>query len=184
MIPSFEMKKNGQTEFEADFGAFINMGAFSQITTPYLVLGECKSFNRFETKDFERARKTAELYPGAVLCFCTFNDSLEASEIKGLKKIVKAGRQILDAGMSVNPVLILTARELFGQFHFGEFSDLYGTDSQLARGMYMRGEIRELCEFTQRLYLGMPSSHETHQEAMRKKSARAQAKNNPAIPTS
>jgi len=184
MIPSFEMKKNGQTEFEADFGAFINMGAFSQITTPYLVLGECKSFNRFETKDFERARKTAELYPGAVLCFCTFNDSLEASEIKGLKKIVKAGRQILDVGMSVNPVLILTARELFGQFHIGEFSDLYGTDSQLARGMYMRGEIRELCEFTQRLYLGMPSSHETHQEAMRKKWARAQAKNNPAIPTS
>jgi hypothetical protein len=51
MIPSFEMKKNGQTEFEADFGAFMTMGAFSQITTPYLVLGECKSFNRFEDKD-------------------------------------------------------------------------------------------------------------------------------------
>lgn len=57
------------------------------------------------------------------------------------------------------PVLILTARELFGQFHFGEFSELYGTDSQLAHGIYMRGEIRELCEFTQRLYLGTLIRH-------------------------
>ncbi|MGD0799604.1 MAG: hypothetical protein ABR910_17965, partial [Acidobacteriaceae bacterium] len=156
MIPSFEMKKNGQSEFEADFGAFITMGAFSQITTPYLILGECKSFNRFEDKDFERARRAGELFPGAILCFCTFNESLGPSEIKGLKKIVEAGRESLDVGMSVNPVLILTARELFGQFHFGEFSKVYGTDSQMARGMFMRGEIREVCEFTQRLYLGMP----------------------------
>lgn len=183
MIPSFEMKKNGQTEFEADFGAFVSIGAFSQITTPYLVLGECKSFNRFEDKDFERARRAGELFPGAVLCFCTFNDSLDSSEIKGLKKIVEAGRESFDVGMSVNPVLILTGRELFGQFHLGEFSELYGTDSQLARGMFMRGEIREVCEFTQRLYLGMPSSHEVRQERMRKRVAKKQVKANvPANP--
>jgi hypothetical protein len=122
------------------------------------MLGECKSFNRFEEKDFERARAAAQLYPDAVLCFCTFNESLEPAEIKGLKKIVEAGREILDVGVSVNPVLILTRRELFGQFHFGGFSDLYGADAQMARGMFMRGEVRDLCEFTQRLYVGMPSS--------------------------
>ncbi len=176
MIPSFEMNKNGQTDFEADFGAFITMGAFSQITTPYLVLGECKSFNRCEDKDFERARRAAELFPGAVLCFCTFNDSLELSEIKGLKKIVKAGRRRLAVGMSMNPVLILTARELFGQFRLGEFSDLYGADSQTARGIFMRGEIEEVCEFTQRLYLGMPSSHEMWQTKIRKRIAKNRVK--------
>ena len=101
------------------------------------------SINRFEEKDFERA----QLYPGAVLCFCTFNESLEPAEIKGLKKIVEAAREILDVGVSVNPVLILTGRELFGQFHFGDFSDLYGADEQMARGMCMRGETRDLCEF-------------------------------------
>jgi hypothetical protein len=183
MIPSFEMEKNGQTEFEADFGAFIAPGALNPITSPYLMLGECKSFNRFEEKDFERARKAAQLYPGAVLCFCTFNESLEPAEIKGLKKIVEAGREILDVGVSVNPVLILTGRELFGQFHFGDFSDLYGADAQMARGMFMRGEIRDLCEFTQRLYVGMPSSHEVRQEKMRKRAAKKQAKANvPANP--
>ena len=32
----------------------------------------------------------------------------------------------------------------------------------------MRGEINELCEFTQRLYLGMPSSHEVRRQKMQK----------------
>jgi hypothetical protein len=175
MIPSFEMKKNGQSEFETDFGAFMNMGVHSQISTPYLLLGECKSFNRFEDKDFERAKRAAELFPGAILCFCTFNDSLEPTEVKGLKTIATVGRESLDVGLNRNPVLILTGRELFGQFHFGEFSELYGTDSQLARHLYMGCEIRELCEFTQRLYLGMPSSHDVHQAKMRKKWAKKQA---------
>lgn len=176
MIPSFEMNKNSQSEFEADFGAFVAPGALNPITSPYLVLGECKSFNRFEEKDFGRARKAAQLFPGAVLCFCTFNESLDPAEVMGLKKIVQAGRKSLDVGLSVNPVLILTGRELFGQFRLGEFSDLYGADAQLARGMFMRGEIRDLCEFTQRLYLGMPSSHEVRQEQMRKRAAKKQAK--------
>ena len=65
-----------------------------------------------------------------ILCFCAFDDSLEASEIKGLKNIVKAGRDFPEVGMSVNPLLILTARELFGQFHFGEFSELYETQAK------------------------------------------------------
>jgi hypothetical protein len=177
MISSFEMKKNGQQEFESDFGAFISPGALNPITSPYLMLGECKSFNRFEEKDFERARKAAQLFPGAVLCFCTFNESLEPAEIKGLKKIVEAGRDSLDVGKHLNPVLILTGRELFGQFHFGEYSELYGTDAQLARGMFMRGEIRDMCEFTQRLYLGMPSSHDVRQEKYRKQAARKAARN-------
>ena len=183
MIPSFEMKKGGQQGFEADFGAFIAPGALNPITSPYLMLGECKSFNRFEERDFGRARKAAQLYPGVVLCFCTFNESLEPAEIRGLKKIVEAGREILDVGVSVNPVLILTGRELFGQFHLGEFSELYGADAQMARGMFMRGEIRNLCEFTQRLYLGMPSSHEVRQEKLRKRAAKKQATANfPANP--
>lgn len=176
MIPSFEMKKNGQSEFEADFGAFVAPSAMNPITSPYLVLGECKSFNRFEEKDFERARKAAKLFPGAVLCFCTFNKTLNAAEIKGLRRIVEVGRAILDVGMSVNPVLILTERELFGQFKFGEFSELYDNDAQMARGMFMRGEIRDLCEFTQRLYLGVRSSHDVRQDKLRKLAVKKQMK--------
>jgi hypothetical protein len=91
-VPSFLMIKDGKQEFEAYFGMFITPGAMSHISTPYLVLGECKSFDRFVEKDFARARKVAQLFPGAVLCFCTFNENLDANEIKGITKIVKAGR--------------------------------------------------------------------------------------------
>ena len=73
-------------------------------------------------------------------------------------------------------MLILTGRELFGQFHFGAFSELYGSDSQMARGMFMRSEIRDLCEFTQRLYLGLPSSHDVRQAKIRKRIVKKQAK--------
>ena len=48
----------------------------------------------------------------------------------------------------------------------------------MARGRLMRGEIRDLCEFAQRLYVGMPSSHEVRQEKMRKRAAKKQAKAN------
>jgi hypothetical protein len=174
MLPSFEMKKPGD-EFESDFGAFINLGASSLIATPYLLLGECKSFNRFKEDDFERARKAAKLFPGAILCFCTFNDALNSSEIKELKKIARTGRKRMDVGIDLNPVLILTGRELFGQFRLAEFSDLYGSEAKLAQALFRRGEINELCEFTQKLYLGMPSSHELRQQKMQKLALKRQA---------
>jgi hypothetical protein len=100
--------------------------------------------------------------------------------VKGLKKIAEAGREILDVDLDINPVLILTGRELFGQFDLGEFSKICGADARLARGMFMRGEIRELFEFTQKLYLGMPSRHEVHQDKIRKRAAKKNAK---AVPS-
>jgi hypothetical protein len=36
----------------------------------------------------------------------------------------------------------------------------------------MRDDMQELCEFTQQLYLGMPSYHEVMEEKRRKKAAR------------
>ena len=41
----------------------------------------------------------------------------------------------MDVGIDLNPVLILTGRELFGQFRLGEFSELYGNEAQLSRGL-------------------------------------------------
>ncbi len=134
-LPSFEMVKGGIRELEADFGIFVAPGAISHISTPYLIFGECKSFNNFEEKDFARARKTAQMYRGAVLCFSTFRDSLDRDEIVAIKQIAEAGRDPLDAGRQLNPVLILTARELFGQFRHVDFNSLYGDKAQYARGI-------------------------------------------------
>ena len=177
-LPSFEMLKNGKQEFEADFGMFVQPGATSHISTPYLILGECKSYDRFDEKDFDRARKAAKLFPGAVLCFCTFNETLNAKEIKELRKIVTVGRARLDVGKQLNPVLILTATELFGQFQLVDFSSLYKDKEDRVNRMIWRAEIDEICEFTQERYLGMSSSHEVRQQK-RKKQIAAKPKRQP-----
>jgi hypothetical protein len=171
-IPSFHMLKSKKQEFEADFGMFVEQGASSHISTPFLIFGECKSYDRFEEKDFARARRAAELVPGAVLCFCTLNGELDPNEIKGIRKIVTTGRSRLDVGRQLNPVLVLTATELFGQFTIGDFASLYKDEAEQVNRMIWRSEINEICEFTQKRYLGMPSSHEVRQTKNKKRAAK------------
>lgn len=175
-IPSFEMRDSKGNAFEGDFGMLAAPSRFSHTSSPHLILGECKSFNRFEEKDFVRARVAAKLFPGAVLCFCTFNDSLNANEIRALKRIATEGRTRMDVGKQMNPVLILTARELFSEFRLVDFYSLYGDKSQHAQGVYLRDDIQELCEFTQQIYLGMESYHTYLEAKSRKIAARRTAR--------
>jgi hypothetical protein len=175
-VPSFTMRNPVGKEFEADFGMLAKPSRFSHTSSPHLIIGECKSFNRFEARDFARAEEAASLFPGAVLCFCTFNEALDKQEIKGLTKLAKQGRKRMDVGKQMNPVLILTARELFSEFKMTDFYSMYGDKAEFARHVYMRDDMQELCEFTQQLYLGMPSYHEVMEEKRRKKAARLAAK--------
>jgi hypothetical protein len=170
-VPSFTMRGAASKEFEADFGMLAAPSKFSHTSSPHLIIGECKSFNRFEQRDFVRADQAATLFPGAVLCFCTFNETLDKNEIKGLTKLAKLGRKRMQVGKQTNPVLILTARELFAEFKNSDFYSTYGDKAEYARHVYMRDDMQELCEFTQQLYLGMPSYHEELQERQRKKAA-------------
>lgn len=156
-IPSFEMKAESGEALEADFGAFLAPGRFDLDTAPYLILGECKSFNRLEPQDFKRARALANAFPGAALCFATFNEKFSPQEISSLKRIAIRGRRSYRTGRVQNPVILLTARELFGQFKRGNIHSLYDSKEQMARGMFMRGNLQELADFTQQLYLGLPS---------------------------
>jgi hypothetical protein len=177
-VPSFTMRNPSGKEFEADFGMLAKPSRFSHTSSPHLIIGECKSFNRFGARDFARAEESATLFPGAVLCFCTFNEALDKQEIKGLTRLAKQGRKRMDIGKQMNPVLILTARELF--FKMTNFYSIYGDKAEYARRVYMLHDMQGLCEFTQQLYLGMPSYDEVMEEKHRKKAARLAAQ--PADP--
>jgi hypothetical protein len=145
-------------------------------TAPYLVFGECKSFNRLEARDFARARALAKEFPGAIMCFATFNDSFSPKEVKALKSIVLKGRRHFDVGRIRNPVVLLTSRELFGQFKLGGYDDQYGPKVNNARMVALRGDLQELADFTQQVYLDMQPYHEWYQEKHRAKLRRIQAK--------
>jgi hypothetical protein len=174
-LPSFEMKNAADDCFEPDFGLFAAPNRWSQVSSPYLMLGECKSFNRFEAKDFARARHMAKVFPGSVICFCTFNDSLNADEIEGIKKIAQEGRERLGDGKQLNPVLVLTGLELFGQFSIGEFYSKYGDKADYANHAHMRGDMQELCDFSLQFHLGMESYHKWWEAKNKKRIVRIQA---------
>ena len=180
-IPSFIMRNSAGQEFEADFGMLARPSRFSHTASPHLFIGECKSFNRFDERDFKRAEQAASLFPGGILCFCTFNETLNYHGIRGLTKLANQGRKRMDVGKQMNPVLILTGRELFSEFMMIDFYSIYADKAEYARSMYMRDDIQELCDFTQQLYLGMPSYHEWLQEKSRKQAAKPAARNPGAL---
>ena len=74
-----------------------------------------------------------ELFPGVALCFATFRDKLNPSEKCRLRAITNAGRERLSPGHQRNPVIILTGKELFGQYKLGDFYGEYGTDERWIR---------------------------------------------------
>jgi hypothetical protein len=49
----------------------------------------------------------------------------------------------------MNPILILTARELFSEFKMTDFYSFYGDKADYARSVYMQDDMEELCDFTQ-----------------------------------
>ncbi|MCI0626245.1 MAG: hypothetical protein L0387_32145 [Acidobacteria bacterium] len=172
-LPSFRLTNAEGKEVEADFGMFARPNRFSHATSPFLLLGECKSFNVFKAEDFAKARYMAKLFPGAVLCFATFRETLNAGEIKALTRIVLRGRKSLRTGKLLNAVLILTGKELFSQFRWDrQLHEAYGDRAKYAEMVYIRRDIEELCSFSQQVHLGMSSYHEWLDEKHRRRIAR------------
>jgi hypothetical protein len=102
----------------------------------------------------------AKMFPGAVLCFCTLRRALTAKEKTKIAPLAKQGRKSLKTGQWKNPVLVLTGQELLGQFKGAPFTDVYSSQfSKIAEGAFMRGDLQEICDFTQQVHLGMESYH-------------------------
>jgi hypothetical protein len=178
-IPNFELKTGSADGVEVDFAAFIRPTWISHIAGPLLVIGECKSFNRFEGDDVAKMDQLGKRFPGAVLCFCTLNKDLTIAEKKAIGRLARAGRKSLKIGQQSNPVLVLTGRELFGQFGPEDLVDSYPEKFKLlAQGVYGRRDIQEICDLTQQSHLGLEPFHvwaEKKHQMRRRRSGRKPA---------
>ena len=91
-----------------------------------------------------------------------------------------AGRKRIDVGKQANPVLLLTATELFGQYKIIPAYEMYGEKKEMAERVYRRGDIQETCDFTQQLYLGIESYYtwrdKKRQSLIARRTARKSAK--------
>ena len=110
--PSVELTGAGAKR-EMDFGLWYKDHATHR-EPPFLVVGECKTFDRFRAKDLKRARELATILPGAALVFGTLRKSLDADEKQRLSALARWGRRRRGGKHWNNPVLVLTAHELTG----------------------------------------------------------------------
>ena len=172
-VPSFTLKRAGHKDLEADLGILWRRSSVGE-DEPWLILGECKTFGCFETKDVRRMRDLGKAFPGAVLAFCTLRKTLEPEEKKRIGALARAGRKYLRADLWRNPILVLTGIELFGELFgpphcwkaqggaFAKFAETY-------RGF---GGLTELCDATQQLHLGIEPYWEWREKDLAKRRAR------------
>ena len=115
-ITNFNLRRAGKHFDEADFGIFLrDDSAFVRGNNVYLILGESKSFDSFEPRDFRRMTALAKAFPGATLVFSTFRKTLTGAEKKAIAKIANRGRRSLGGERWLNPVIVLTGVELFSR---------------------------------------------------------------------
>jgi hypothetical protein len=149
---SFTANARGKDEIEADFALFWEDSIYGERRNG-LVFGECKTYGRFNRKDFIRMRLLAKSYPGAVLVFSTLRRTLTGVEVKELTRIAKMGRKYWKNERPINPVLILTGNEIFsfyGPPHCWEDAGLKSKFDHLAG-------LLDICDATQQIYLNLPS---------------------------
>jgi len=160
----FELRK-GTTTLEADFGAFVRPDRWTRTAETTLLLGECKSGDRyFDAKDYARARQLLKVFPTAVLVFATTRSELTPDEKEQLRSIASDGRNAAYLGQPWSPVVVLTRWELGSTWGA---PICWKGHPRLAPGqenVNVRGSIRDLADLTQQLHLDMPSMQQEARE--------------------
>ena len=162
--------ESANKKIEADLGAFWKESSFGEIKEG-VFFGECKTYNLFQKKDFDRMRFLAKTFPGAILVFSTLRKSLETKEISSLKRIAKAGRKHWKAERTINPVLILTGKELFSRD-----GPPYCWEESIQHKYRNTRGILDICDATQQIYLNLPSLETEWHEKLQKKRQLKKAK--------
>jgi len=167
-IMSFEAKhlKSGKA-LEADFAVLWQETVFGE-TQDGILFAECKSYNKFVRKDFDRMKALAKEFPGAILAFCTLRKNLSAGEVRQIRAIARAGMKQWKTERPVNPVLVLTGNELFN--FVGPPS--CWREMSVPDWVKRTHTLLEHCNATQSIYLGLPHWHESWRAALEKRRKR------------
>ena len=136
-VMSFKAESPDGKTVEADFAAFWKSGTHGSKVE--LLLGECKTYGKFEDKDFKRMRYLSKTFPNPVLVFSTLRESLENEERKKIARLA-----------STVPVMVLTARELCP---YSGVDDPKG--SQDNRSLDYGSSLADICRITQISYVGL-----------------------------
>lgn len=163
--PGQELTLPGGKKAEADFLLWYQRKQmFGTDHSTQIVFGEAKSFGKdaFKEDDVQRMKVFAERYPGSILVFATMKpaEDLSKEEIKSIRKLAEWGREYdKQRKESRAPVIVLTGTELFATGYLEQvWKEKGGKHEKLVeRGHAHFDNLKTLADFTQHLYLGMPS---------------------------
>ena len=155
---SFISNVNGK-DIEVDLGLF-HRKHFSEDGSYHHIFAECKSKNNLKKDDFNKMEIIGKQFPESVLVFSTLKDRLRSSEIKGISRLVKNSRENWARHQPYNKILILTATELFTDFSLVESWKNASEEHKGLADYSVTDNLTELCEATQRIYLGIEHKHQ------------------------
>jgi len=175
---SYVAKKEGKC-LEADLTCLYRPSTLRESST-HVVHAECKSFNRFESKDLTRMKILAGAFPGSALIFATLNDNFLAAEIKLFRALALVERKKKLRGKPHSPVILLTGNELFSSPLTPRKNESEAS-RRLRERRFELSKLPELADFTQQLYLNLPSWYDWAEKEWKKK--KEKSKRSRIIPT-
>ena len=154
---SFEATREGNS-IEVDLGLLFQKSRYRRSNAKTkLIFCECKTYNAFERKDIQRMQLIGQQFPGATLVFATLRDALSLSEKYFFRQIVNRQRRLQSKGRPFNPVLILTATELFSKDAPPYcWRKLSGIGERFTKWYSADRDMVHLSDATQQLYLDIP----------------------------
>jgi hypothetical protein len=160
---------------EADFVVWRRAESLGTHYPPELIIGETKSLGKgdlIKPKDLAKLKAIGQKLPGAILVISVLRDSFTTSEKKWLQQFVKWCRRLDKHGRQTNPVILLTANELFFEHGISETWEKLGELFKSFAGHEHSQDLHSFAEATQSIYLGLPLFDEWYEAEWKKRLAR------------
>ena len=133
------------------------LDAASSDSRIHIVHAECKSFDGFEQRDFERMVRLSEEFPGAALIFATLLSKLDSYSRKKLGDLALRHRKKRIIGKPFSPIIVLTEVELCSSWGAPECWKDSPIHDEAQRTLFAESRLNVLADMTQRLHLGLPA---------------------------
>ncbi|HEY9081472.1 hypothetical protein [Magnetovibrio sp.] len=151
-------------EREIDFVAFYQRSRmFNEAGEVQYIFGEAKSFASpcLKDADLDTLKALGERFPGSFLVVSTLNPEFNLDDQKRLIELALWGREPGPLGEPRASLIVFTGNELFANWSLKKaWEDLGGTHAKLVEHSSVQlSNLRNLSDFTQQLYLGLPSYH-------------------------
>ncbi len=160
---------------ETDFAVLWRKEMIDQQSSPELILGEAKSLGKediIKQKDLKKLKTVGRKLPGAVIVISVLRDNFTPSEKELLVPFVNWARRLDEHGRPTNPVILLTAHELFMDHFITSTWKALGEPYASYAEYWHTQSLQNFAEATQRVYLNIQPFHQWRDKEWKKRVAR------------